>query len=288
VNKFPQHKIGTDFSVARRSAVESALRLEGAWLARLMRQHAVAAFLWDDLIGEPEPAAAEALRRLADEIEGGSGLRCDGAASTGRAAGGSAHVAKNANVDLPVIGAHGVHPVCGLLVGGTAPRLLRISPRAARPVKRRPTSEYRSALAPTELSAPSRTALQTFLNLLPQASVHVAHALELPCDGPAHHFGVEAETLARYRREVRAWLHETVRAFVSEICVGPGGRSLRVAQGHATTCIGRRGDTNGAKLVVIAAHGKSALEATLLGSVSLHTVMAAHCEVLLMRGGAPA
>jgi hypothetical protein len=28
------------------------------------------------------------------------------------------------------------------------------------------------------------------------------------------------------------------------------------------------------------------LEATFLGSVSLHTVMAAHCDVLLLRGGA--
>ena len=35
---------------------------------------------------------------------------------------------------------------------------------------------------------------------------------------------------------------------------------------------------------MIAAHGKSELEATFLGSVSLHTVLSATCDVLLLRG----
>lgn len=37
-------------------------------------------------------------------------------------------------------------------------------------------------------------------------------------------------------------------------------------------------------LVALAARGKSELETTLLGSVSLHTVQAAPCDVLLLRG----
>lgn len=302
MNKFPQRiHVGTDFSVASESAVVRALQLARAWSARVTLQHVIAASLWDDVISTaasaagvdvPAPAAAEAaaadaLRRRADEIEADSGLRCEVAVSTGRAPAELARVAKDANADLLVIGAHGAHPVRDLVVGTTALKLLRISPCPVLVVKRRPSFEYRSVLAPTDFSTPSRTALRTCVKLLPQATVHIAHAFELPYDGLARHAGVDAETLARYQREARARLHGMLRAFVDEIGVGPGRRALHVAHGYAPRCIEHWVDATGADLVVIAAHGKSEVEATFLGSVSLHTVIAAHCDVLLMRGGAP-
>lgn len=302
MNKFPQHiQVGTDFSVASESAVLRALLLARAWSARLTLQHVVAASLWDDVISTaasaagidvPAPAAAEAaaadaLHRRADEIEADNGLRCEVAVSTGRAPAELVRVARAANADLLVIGAHGAHPVRDLVVGTTAQKLLRISPCPVLVVKRRPSFEYRSVLAPTDFSIPSRIALRTCMRLLPQATVHIAHAFELPYDGLARYAGVDAETLARYQREARAKLNEMLRAFVDEIGIGPGRRSLHVAHGYAPRCIERWVEGTGADLVVIAAHGKSEVEATFLGSVSLHTVMAAHCDVLLMRS-APA
>jgi len=149
-----------------------------------------------------------------------------------------------------------------------------------------PTAEYRTVLAPTDFSAPSRAALQTCIGLLPQATVHVAHAFELPYEGLARYASVDPDTLVRYQREARARLHETLRNFADEVGVAPGRRVLHVAHGYAPKCIDQWIETTGADLVVIAAHGKSELEATFLGSVSLHTVMAAHCDVLLLRGGA--
>lgn len=303
MNEFPRHiLVGPDFSAPSRSAVERALQLARTWSARLTLQHVVAASLWDDVISTTasaagidmpapaaaEAAAAEALRRSAAKIAADSGLRCAVAVSTGRAPAELARGAKNANADLLVIGAHGAHPVRDLVVGTTAQKLLRISPCPVLVVKRQPTFEYRSVLAPTDFSASSRTALRTCANLLPQATLHVAHAFELPYDGLARYAGIDAETLARYRREARARLHETLRAFVDEIGGAPGRHALHIAHGYPPVCIERWVDTMGADLVVIAAHGKSELESTFLGSVSLHTVMAAHCDVLLMRGGEPA
>jgi nucleotide-binding universal stress UspA family protein len=233
-----------------------------------------------------EAAAAEALRRRADEIETATGLRCEVAVGTGRAAAEMARAARSASVDLLVIGAHGAHPVRDLVVGTTVQKLIRISPCPVLVVKRRPTFEYRSVLAPTDFSAPARAALETAMDLLPQATVHVAHAFELPYDGLARYASVDPATLARCQREARTRLHETLRRFADEVGVAPGRRVLHVAHGYAPRCIDNWVDSTGADLVVIAAHGKSELEATFLGSVSLHTVMAAHCDVLLLRDGA--
>lgn len=297
----PQHiLVGTDFSVASQSAVDRAVQLARGWSARVTLKHVVAASLWDDIVSTAasatgidtptpqaaEAAAAEALRRRADEIEADSGLRCEVAVSTGRAAAELARAAKNANADLLVIGAHGAHPVRDLVVGTTVQKLLRISPCPVLVVKRRPTFEYRSVLAPTDFSAPSRSAVQACMDLLPQATVHVAHAFELPYDGLARYASVDPATLARYQREARARLHDTLRRFADEVGVAPGRRVLHIAHGYAPRCIESWVDSTGADLVVIAAHGKSELEATFLGSVSLHTVMAAHCDVLLLRDGA--
>jgi nucleotide-binding universal stress UspA family protein len=286
--------------VASQAAVERALQLARGWSARLTLQHVVSSSFWEDVISTAasvagvdtpapaaaEAAAAEALRRRAIEIEAASGVRCDVAVSTGRAAGALAHAAESAGADLLVIGAHGAHPVRGLLVGTTAQKLLRISPCPVLVVRRKPTAEYRTVLAPTDFSAPSRAALQTCIGLLPQTTVHVAHAFELPYEGLARYASVDPDTLVRYQREARARLHETLRNFADEVGVAPGRRVLHVAHGYAPKCIEQWIETTGADLVVIAAHGKSELEATFLGSVSLHTVMAAHCDVLLVRGGA--
>lgn len=300
---FPQHIfVGTDFSVASQSAIDRALRLARGWSARITLQHVVAGSLWDDVISTaasaagidtPSPAAAEAaaveaLRRRADEIEAATGLRCEVAVSTGRAAAELARAARSTDADLLVIGAHGAHPVRDVVVGTTAQRLLSISPCPVLVVKRKPTAEYRTVLVPTDFSEPSRAALQSSVALLPQATLHVAHAFELPYDGLARHASVEAATLARYQREAHTRLHERLRRFVDEAGAAPGRRVLHVAHGYAPRCIERWVETTKADLVVIAAHGKSELEATFLGSVSLHTVLAAHCDVLLLRAGAAA
>jgi nucleotide-binding universal stress UspA family protein len=298
MNKAPQHiLIGTDFSAASEMAVERALQLARSWSAKITLQHVVASSLWDDVLSDvvsaagietptpaaTEAAAAEALRRRADEIEAATGLRCEVGVSTGRAASAMASAAAAAGADLVVIGAHGAHPVRDLVVGTTAQKLLRISPCPVLVVKRRANADYRTVLAPTDFSAPAEAALRASVALLPQATVHVAHAFELPYDGLARYASVSAEMLARNHRGARARLHETLRAFADDAGVLPSRRVLHLNHGYAPKVIEQWIEATRAELVVIAAHGKSELEATFLGSVSLHTVMSAHCDVLLLR-----
>jgi nucleotide-binding universal stress UspA family protein len=302
MNSPPRHLlVGTDFSVASQLAVERALQLARDWDARITLHHVIAASFWDDVIGKAaaaaghdelvpaaaEAAAAEALRRRADEIEAAGGPRCEVGVSTGRVGNELARVTAESGADLMVIGAHGAHPVRNLVVGTTAQKLLRISPCPVLVVKRRPQGAYRTVLAPTDFSEPARAALRACVALLPQATLHVAHAFELPYDGLARYASVSETAMTRYRREAQERLHDTLVAFADSAGTRPAARVLRVDHGYAPTVIERWIEAIGCDLVAIAAHGKSELEATFLGSVSLHTVQAAPCDVLLVRESPP-
>jgi nucleotide-binding universal stress UspA family protein len=290
--------VGTDFSTSSQHAVDRAVGLAKLWSVPLVLHHVVAASFWEDVVGRaadaagldpasPESAVAMAsdlLRRCADEIEAASGVRCEVGASVGRAAGELARAATAGDAGMLVIGSHGDHPVRHLFVGTTAQKLLRVSPCPVLVVKRAPPFDYRTVLVPTDFSAPSRAALRACLAWLPQAMLHVAHAFELPYDGLARYAGVDAAVLAGQRRSAQARLQQTLAEFVDEAGVAPGRRALHVKHGYASTCIERWIGAIDADLVVIAAHGKSELEATFLGSVSLHTVLSATCDVLLFRG----
>lgn len=301
MNLPPRHLlVGTDFSVASQFAVERALQLARGWDARVTLHHVVAASFWDDVIGRAaaatgndalvpavaEAAAAEALRRRADEIEAGGGPRCEVSVSSGRVGNALARAAAEAGADVLVIGAQGAHPVRNLFIGTTAQRLLHISPCPVLVVKRQPQGEYKTVLAPTDFSEPARAALRACCTLLPQATLHVAHAFELPYDGLARYASVSRTAMSRYRREAHERLHATLLAFADAAGTRPAARVLRVDHGYAPTMIERWIESIGADLVVIAAHGRSELESTFLGSVSLHTVQAAPCDVLLMRAPA--
>ena len=290
--------VGSDFSMASQHAVDRAVGLARQWSSALVLHHVVAASFWDDAVtraagvagldsASPEAAVAVAsdmLGRRADEIEAASGVPCEVGASAGRAATALASAAAAVGAGVLVIGAHGEHSVRQVFLGTTAQKLLRVSPCPVLVVKRAPSFDYRTVLVPTDFSVPSRAALGVCQAWLPQAMLHVAHAFELPYDGLARHAGVDAATLEGYRRDAQARLSQMLVDFVDETGVPPGRRVLHVSHGYASTCIERWIDAIAADLVVIAAHGKSELEAAFLGSVSLHTVLAAPCDVLLIRG----
>lgn len=294
----PEHiLVGTDFSPASQLAVDRACDLARESSSRITLQHVVASSFWDDVIDRTasaagvelvSPAAAEAearaaLVRRADEIAAVLGRPCGVEVGTGRAPHAMAHAARTLAADLVVIGAHGAHPVRSLLVGTTAQKLLQLSPCPVLIVRRPVAGPYRTVLCPTDFSPASRGALRAAVALLPQATLHVAHAFELPYDGLARHARVDETTLRPYRRDAQDRLHARLVEFAGEAGVAATRRVLRVDHGYPAACIDRWIQRIEVDLVVIAARGRSELEKSLLGSVSLHTALTAPCDVLLLR-----
>jgi len=290
--------VGTDFSAAGEQALARAAQLAREHRARLTLAHIVLASRWEDLgtqianaadiaIVSPEEAqrtADEMLQRRAAELSARDGLACDARVASGRPALELARIAADTGADLLVVGAKGEHPVRSLMLGTTSQKLLRVANCPVLVVKLGPAVDYASVLAPTDFSAPARCALEATAALLPQAHLHVAHAFELPYDGLMRFAGVDEAAVAQYHAAAHERLMQQLVEWTAAAAVPTSRRTLHVEHGHAPTRIEDWVKTTRADLVVIAAHGKSELESTLLGSVSLRTVLTARCDVLLFRG----
>lgn len=289
---------GTDFSVAAAQALSRAAELARTHGAHLLLVHVVPSALWEDAgialaatVGATMPSpqalqldAQERLEREAQDLAAHYGLSCSAEAAWGRPA---VELGRRAAAaDLLVVGGHGAHPQPSPCVGATAQKLLRLAPSPVLIVKRDPVHEYRTLLLPTDFSAPARAALVATAAWWPHARLHLAHAFELPADGYLRHADIDVTAVAAVQAAARARLLGELAAWADGAGVDLARRRLHVEHGYAPERIDRWARTLHADLVAIAAHGRAELERALLGSVSLHTALAAPCDVLLLRADA--
>lgn len=288
---------GTDFSPLAEQAVQRAAQLAREHGATLLLAHVVPSSLWDDattrlrdMLGAdsptPESLTAEAHARLVEQccrLELAGAGACDVAVAYGRPPTELARQTTELEADLLVVADRGSHSLRDVTLGTTAQKLLRTSPRPVLVVKRAPVSAYAAVLAPTDFSEPSRAAIRAAAALFPQSVLHLAHAYELPFDGVLR-ADIEPATRRYYDEQARRRLGADLFALADELGIAASRRVLHVEHGYPATCIEQWIATTRADLVVLAAHGKSALERAFLGSVSLHTLGNAPCDVLLLRG----
>ncbi|MDH4094984.1 MAG: universal stress protein [Betaproteobacteria bacterium] len=187
-----------------------------------------------------------------------------------------------ARFDMVVIGAQGQHPMRDFALGSTAERLVRRVHRPVLVVRRRPAHGYRQALVPVDFSADSRAALALAAGIAPRAELNVLHAFEVPFEGKMRFAGVAEESILKFRQQAR----REARAQMDALLAGPGlprGRiTLHLAHGYAPVLIARAQEEISTDLVAIGKHGTSALEDLLLGSVTLHMLAMAPCDVLVV------
>jgi CPA2 family monovalent cation:H+ antiporter-2 len=144
---------------------------------------------------------------------------------------------------------------------------------------------FRRVLAPVDFSASARRALAAAAEWFPSAEIHVVHAFEHPHEGLMRYAAV-AETV------IHGYVSRRREALKRELPRWAGASSVarpftfHVRHGHPNTVLDRLIGHLRADLVVVAAHGKSEVEKTLLGSVSAHLALSATCDVMLLPGGA--
>jgi universal stress protein E len=287
----------TDFSQAGSHAVERAAALAKLRDAGLLLVHVTPSLTFEsfstDLLAalggpgySPESLSDEALDRLkrtAADVGARYGIRCDARVASGRPAHCIAAMA-DGEADLLVVGAHGDQSIHQWLLGSTTQKLLRLSPCPVLVVKRAPRFDYHRVLAPTDFSAASRFALQAVDGLLPAAEVHVAHAFEHPYEGMMRHASVDEAVIKRYSAKEKKRLREELQRWVGESGLQTSDPQLHVEHGHPSTRIEKWIKELDVQLVAMPAHGKSELEKSFLGSVSLDTVLTAPCDILLFTG----
>lgn len=184
-------------------------------------------------------------------------------------------------VDLLVLGARGSSFMRHLLLGSTAERMLRKTPRPMLVVKQPPHEPYRTLLVPVDFSAYSTRAVQAARGAAPGANIVLLHAFEVPVEGKLRLAGVEADLIHRYRVAAKQDALAKLRRLRDGTGLAPEMTRLVVVHGDASRNVVEQEQEQDCDLIVIGKHGESAIEDLLVGSVTKHVLAESQCDVLV-------
>jgi nucleotide-binding universal stress UspA family protein len=180
---------------------------------------------------------------------------------------------------LLVLGAHGENFLLDPWLGTTAHRVLRLAGVPTLLVRQPATSRYERAVVATDFSPDSAAAARCARRLFPKAEIALFHALEMPLDRKLVHADVSNEALDEYRRRAEGETRDRLRDFAQATGLSCASRAVR--HGPVSLRIRELAAELQADVIVAGAQGKGAMEAALLGSVTLRLVNEAPCDILL-------
>lgn len=277
--------VPTDFSDdARNAALRAALLAREPGAARVVLLHVPPILPFDvELELRANAAAERALEALATELQAESGTAFEPRLAAGAVV--PTIAGEAASCDLVVLGARGVNPLRDLAIGSSAERLLRKAPCPVLIVKAAPAGAYQRVLVPLDFSPDSGAALALAARIAPQAALTLVHAYDLPFEGKLGIAGASRDDIERYRSQV----HERAGMQIDQAVTAAGlapERTVRVVdRAYPPKLIQDSARALRAELIAIGKHGGSMLEDLLLGSVTLHTLAAAECDVLVVPSG---
>jgi len=264
----------TDLSLPAAQAVERAAQLAAAAGACLTLLHVL-----ED--AADEEAARADLQALAAGLQERHGV-----AASLRLIGGRVSEALCAEADaldaaLLVLGARGRGLVEELLLGSTAEQVMNGCRRPLLIVRAPQQAAYRRLLVPVDFSPRSRQAVELARHWLPQSTLTLLHAFELPFEGRLRHAGVGdselGSLLARALQEAR----EDMRRFMSAQALDETPAQPLIVHGAAVPkildlCSPQRHD-----LLVIGRRAQGVLSELMLGSVTRNILQQAGIDVLV-------
>lgn len=290
----------TDFSPAAERAVQHAARLAAARGAQLVLAHVLPVSLWKDTVAivadlylhgptpyDPHGVEADVrarLQSLAQELRTGHGIACETVLRSGRPPAEIAAAAADAKADLLVIGAHGAQRAHDWLLGTTAQKLARLAPCPLLVVRRPPPTSYATVLVATDFSDSALAAARIASMLAPEATFHVGHAWQMPYEGLLRYASTDTAAIESYRNTIDARLRIALAEFIADASFPAGRAAPHLRHAYPPRAIDDWIAALDADLVAVGAAGKSELASAYLGSVSLHVLHAAPCDVLLVRG----
>ncbi len=280
----------TDFSPQAWQALERAARLaktHGAELALLHAfEHVPLIPAWGDPGGGAwvdEEALLDSTRahleRVRDNLTETYGIPIKASVEVG-----AVHRQINARADgfgadLVVIAASGASGLARRLFGSSAQSIVRTARHPVLVVRRPADSDYRRIMIGTDFSEDAERAANFALRLAPDAAVSLSHSLEQSTVRIPAPLGLEDNEREAHLARARTIAAQGLAELADRL--GRGQAETRVFDGHASQNLVEWAATWNADLIAIGAHGKSRLEAGLIGSTSLHAISDAGCDVLV-------
>jgi nucleotide-binding universal stress UspA family protein len=284
--------VATDLSAPSRRAAERAARLARASGAALNLVHALGSTALDDArrwLGEPgdalaalEADARERLHAQATELAERHGAQAGEHVVTGHPVEAVTQQAEQLDADLLVTGTRGAGFFRGVVIGSTAERIARRSRRPVLLVRQPAREPYRCVLVPVDFSPWSAASIELALRVVPDATLVLMHAVEVPFEGKLRYAGVAEHMVARYRENARREAEHRLH----QLAAGTGLPADRVrtvtADGGAPwMLITQHEQEHDCDLVVIGKHGRHAVEELLLGSTTRMVISDSSADVLV-------
>lgn len=278
----------TDFSDRAERAVHRAAQLAAAHGARLHLVHAARRITpvpaWggagvDVWLDETKVTARlqASLDALAASMASQYGVQTSSALVDGNT---RELTAQAEGADLLVIGATGEGAIARRLFGSTAQSVVRAASVPVLVVRLPAHGPYQRLIGATDLSADAERAIARGIAFAPAATLSLLTALDVPSIRIELIEGLdEAERAARVQQA-----REHARTELGKLAarLGHPAAGIYVRDGRPSVELLRLVEDTEAELVCIGAHGKTRLEAGLLGSTSLHAATEASCDVLVV------
>lgn len=224
----------------------------------------------------------EHLSGLATRLVGDGGLVVRTRLLHGHPQDAIAQQAEDSDADLVVIGAHGEGGLLDRVLGSTARRLLRRCRRPVLVVRGESDAGPARVMVGTDFSDNAAQAVRALARLAPGADLLLVHAHEPELEKRMAYARVDRALGQRYLEAARQQAAQALdRAAADLAAEGIAVRTL-LREGHPSRVLGQLIGEQGIELVAVGAHGKSMLEAGLLGSTSEHLLANAGCDVLVV------
>jgi nucleotide-binding universal stress UspA family protein len=288
-----------DFSDTSRHAIEHAVAIAKWYESRIVALHVLQAprlfeqppilFAEFDSGGSSLPPEIESRERdLRAWLEPAyqAGLKTDLLIDKGMVAAAILDRASSEQVDLIVLGTHGLSGFERFMLGSVAEKVLR---KASCPVLTVPPASatsarvpYKRLLCPVDFSESSLAALRFAFSLAEEADgrLSILHVLEWPSDDELF---VDRLDGPQYRQMVEEQARTRLDALVPDDVRTWSEPTTQIADGKPYRRILETARTEESDLIVIGVRGRNPLDLTLFGSTTNHVVRRAPCPVLTLK-----
>ena len=282
----------TDLSAPSRHAAQRAAMLARSTGAAMTLVHAVGGSALDDLrrwmaddsraAGAVETDARQRLQQLACELSGPLGVAIGTHLGIGHPVEQVIRHAEDIDAGLVVTGTRGAGFFRGVVVGSTAERIARCSSRPVLMARQLPHEPYRRVLLPVDFSGWSRAVIELALQLAPEATLVLMHAVEVPLEGRMRLAGVADNVVLRYQDAARREAQQRLAELAADAGLGPDRLRLSTPSGaDPWMLIVQQEQEHDCDLVVIGRQGRHAIDEFLLGSTTRMVLAEGATDVLI-------
>ncbi len=194
-------------------------------------------------------------------------------------------VAKEENVDLLVIGTHGMAGVDRFILGSVAERLVRKAGCPVMVIKGREYAGFKRIIVPIDFSDCSRKALEYAIATAKahNSKLTILHVYEESFIEPYVNAANSEEEADKIMKEIE-WANETkYDEFLKTVDLRGVEYDKLLIKGIPETEIVETAMEQQADLIVMGTHGRAGVKHILIGSTAEEVVRTVHCDIIILK-----